>query len=161
MYALALTAELTGVTDLRPLDTPETPFYYMFKVSCTSCREVHPNRIGINRFESNEISGSKGEANFVWKCKNCRRESSATIKSGPTPVVATDPPKAQNIITFELRGCELQDFKSEGEWLATGTESGSKFTEIEIGEDGEWFGYDEKTREEVSVKEVKWEVRRA
>lgn len=22
--------------------------------------------------ETNEVSGSKGEANFVWKCKNCK-----------------------------------------------------------------------------------------
>jgi hypothetical protein len=26
----------------------------------------------VSRFEQNEISGSKGEANFVWKCKNCK-----------------------------------------------------------------------------------------
>jgi len=79
------------VTDLRPDDSEENPFYYMFKVKCTSCHEVHPNRVGINRFvsheiswtchvnailtvdqESNKLSGSKGDANFVWKCKHCR-----------------------------------------------------------------------------------------
>ena len=25
------------------------------------------------------MSGSRGEANFVWRCKNCKRESSASI----------------------------------------------------------------------------------
>jgi hypothetical protein len=60
------------VTDLRPNDTEEAPFFYTFKVQCTSCREIHPNFVTVNRFEMNEQSGSKGEANFVWKCKNCK-----------------------------------------------------------------------------------------
>jgi hypothetical protein len=72
VLALALKAELNGVTDLRPLDTEDAPFYYTFKVQCTSCRETHPNWVSVSRFEQNEISGSKGEANFVWKCKNCK-----------------------------------------------------------------------------------------
>lgn len=85
------TAKSSGrVTDLLPIDTEENPFYYTFKVSCTSCREVHPNWVSVSRFvrlqclymliftllipvqEENEISGSRGEANFVWKCKNCK-----------------------------------------------------------------------------------------
>lgn len=77
------------VTNLRPLDTQDNPFWYMFKVQCTSCREIHGNFVGVNRFvscsqtrccidantwsqETNDISGSRGEANFVWKCKNCK-----------------------------------------------------------------------------------------
>lgn len=72
MLALALSAELTGVTDLRPLDTEDSPFHYTFKVQCTSCRETHPNFVTMTRHEMNEMSGSRGEANFVWKCKNCK-----------------------------------------------------------------------------------------
>jgi hypothetical protein len=72
VLALALKAELNGVTSLRPVDTEDAPFYYTFKVQCTSCRETHPNWVSVSRFEQNEVSGSKGEANFVWKCKNCK-----------------------------------------------------------------------------------------
>lgn len=68
MLALALTADLEGygiltfflvynlpltrqrVTDLHPVDTQDSPFYYLFKVQCTSCRETHPNWISISRF---------------------------------------------------------------------------------------------------------------
>lgn len=60
------------VTSLRPRDTADDPFYYTFKVQCTSCREIHPNYITMSRFETNEVSGSRGEANFVWRCKNCK-----------------------------------------------------------------------------------------
>ena len=49
---------------------------------------------------------------------------------------------------------------SQGEFLATGAESGTKFTGVELTE-GEWFDYDEKAGEEVSITNVKWQVRRA
>ena len=48
----------------------------------------------------------------------------------------------------------------QGEWEATGLESGTKFTGIDLS-DGEWFDYDEKAGEEVSITGVKWEVKRA
>jgi len=48
----------------------------------------------------------------------------------------------------------------QGEWLAEGTESGTKFTAIDL-TDGEWFDYDEKSGEEVSIKDMTWEIRRA
>ena len=44
--------------------------------------------------------------------------------------------------------------------MADGVESGTKFTGIEL-TDGEWFDYDEKAGEEVSIKEIKWEIRRS
>lgn len=38
------------VTSLRPDDSEDNPFWYMFKVQCTSCRETHANHVGVNRF---------------------------------------------------------------------------------------------------------------
>lgn len=160
VLALALKAELNGVTDLRPHDTQDAPFYYTFKVQCTSCRETHPNLVSVSRFEQNEVSGSRGEANFVWKCKNCKREHSANIKAAPATYEQTDPPKTVNILEFDCRGLEFTDFKAEGEFLATGAESGTKFASIDLS-DGEWFDYDEKASEEVSITGVQWEIRRA
>ncbi|KAF4979712.1 hypothetical protein FZEAL_4140 [Fusarium zealandicum] len=160
MLALYLTADLQGVTNLRPDDTQDNPFWYMFKVQCTSCRETHANYVGINRFDTNEMSGSRGEANFVWKCKNCKRESSASIKMAPAPYEQTEPAKPQKIIEFDCRGLEFTEFKAEGDWLAEGVDSGTKFTDIELVE-GEWFEYDEKSNEEVSINDIKWEVRRS
>lgn len=102
-----------SVTDLTPTDTADSPYYYTFRVQCTSCRETHANWVGVNRHVSpspvedtnrqslpderllalskshgrvranrvliescvkgmNEQSGSRGEANFVWRCKNCK-----------------------------------------------------------------------------------------
>ncbi|KAJ9648088.1 hypothetical protein H2201_002372 [Coniosporium apollinis] len=160
MLALTLTAELNGVTDLRPDDTEANPFYYTFRVQCTSCRETHPNWVNISRFESHEQSGSRGEANFVWRCKNCKREHSASVRNPPATYPHSSPPQRRNIIEFDCRGLEFTEFKSEGDWLATGLESNTKFSGIDLSE-GEWFDYDEKAGEEVSIKDLKWEIRRA
>ncbi|KAI1327655.1 DUF866-domain-containing protein [Xylariaceae sp. FL0255] len=160
MYALTLSAELNGVTNLRPKDTVDNPFWYTFTVQCTSCRETHPNAVAVCRFETNELSGSRGEANFVWKCKNCKRESSCSIKAAPKAYEQAEPPTQQMVIDFDCRGLEFTSFSPEGEWLADGAESGTKFEGIDLGE-GEWFDYDEKANDEVSIKELKWDIKRA
>lgn len=63
--------------------------------------------------EMNEMSGSRGEANFVWRCKNCKRESSANIKEAPKSYQQTEPPKPQKILEFDCRGLEFTEFKPE------------------------------------------------
>ncbi|CCU82291.1 DUF866 domain-containing protein/DUF866 domain-containing protein [Blumeria hordei DH14] len=159
MLTLTLTADLTGVTELRPDDTPEVPFWYTFKVQCSSCRDVHSNAVNISRFEANQMSGSRGEANFVWKCKSCKRESSATILAPPIAYQQGSPPQRQKVLEFDCRGLELVEFIPEGDWLATGTESSTHFEGINLSE-GEWYDYDEKSGEEVSIMDLKWEIRR-
>lgn len=89
-----------------------------------------------------------------------QREHSASITAPPHPYPQSDTLKAQNIIEIDCRGLEFTEFKADGEWLAIGTESGTKFEKIDLSE-GEWFDYDEKAGEEVSVKDIKWEIRRA
>ncbi|KAK1836156.1 DUF866 domain protein [Podospora conica] len=160
MFALTLTAELAGVTNLRPDDSEANPFWYTFKVQCTSCRETHPKPVAVSRFENNEMSGSRGEANFVWRCKNCKRESSATIQAAPTAYAQTEPAKPQPILVFDFRGLEFTEFIPEGEWLVDGAETTTKFTGVDLSE-GEWFEYDEKANDEVSIKELKWEINRS
>lgn len=48
----------------------------------------------------------------------------------------------------------------QGEWLADAIDTKTKFTEIEL-TDGEWFDYDDKAGDEVSIKDIVWEIRRA
>lgn len=48
----------------------------------------------------------------------------------------------------------------QGEWQAKGLESTTVFSNIDL-QEGEWFDYDEKAGEEVSIKDVKWDIRRA
>lgn len=78
---------------------------------------------------------------------------------------------------FDCRGLEFVEFKPEvrhglqryshhitdqtkGDWLAEGADSGTKFTSIDL-TDGEWYDYDEKAGEEVSIQNLAWEIRRS
>lgn len=109
-----------------------------------------------------------------------QREHSANILEAPKSYAQQDPPKPMNVITMDCRGLEFVEFKADvrtsnfffslmvepfltliqGEWKATGLESGTQFSGIDL-TDGEWFDYDEKAGEEVSITTVKWEIRRA
>lgn len=100
------------------------------------------------------------------------------MKEAPKSYAQSEPAKTVNIIEFDCRGLEFVEFQADvrstcpstqslgmlirlqGEWQATGIESGTQFTGIDLSE-GEWYDYDEKAGEEVSIKDVKWEIRRA
>lgn len=88
-----------------------------------------------------------------------------------------DKRKGQKVIDMDCRGLEFIEFKpdvsdyrvhfldfplipDQGEWEAKGTESSTLFAGIDLS-DGEWYDYDEKTSEEVSIKETSWDVGRA
>jgi len=162
MLSLVLSAELEGVTDLIPKDTQEEPYFYTFKVQCTSCRETHPNWVSFNRYEQIDIPGSRGEANFVWKCRLCLKTHTASIIGGPNAFELKDDSKSksQKIIELDCRGLEFTDFKPEGEWQAKGAESSTVFSNVDLSEN-EWYDYDEKSGAEVSIKDVTFEVKRA
>ena len=49
---------------------------------------------------------------------------------------------------------------NQGEWTARGLESLTRFAVMDL-QEGEWFDYDEKAGEEVSVTDLKWEILKA
>lgn len=50
-----MTCPTQRVTNLRPDDSEANPYWYTFKVQCTSCRETHANWVGVSRFVSSYI----------------------------------------------------------------------------------------------------------
>lgn len=48
----------------------------------------------------------------------------------------------------------------QGEWEAKGIESSTPFSGIDLSE-GEWYDYDEKAGEEVSIKDITWNIGRS
>ncbi|PGH07040.1 hypothetical protein GX51_02080 [Blastomyces parvus] len=88
-----------------------------------------------------------------------KRTHSASIPNGPVAYEGSKS-KGQKIVEFDCRGMEFTEFKADGEWEAKGEESSTVFSSIDLS-DGEWYDYDEKAGEEVSIKEVSWEIRRA
>ncbi|KAK9897730.1 DUF866-domain-containing protein [Cystobasidium minutum MCA 4210] len=155
---LSFKAALENVTDLEPSSIDYT---FFCKVQCSSCREVHPNVIGITRSEEREISGSRGTANFVFRCDFCKRESSVVFDDpkGKSPVNGvhtlekSEVNQASTLAVFECRGCEFVDFEPRGSWKCKGAESGTVFEDVEF-EDGRWDDYDEKAGVPVSISEI-------
>ncbi|KIY65140.1 DUF866-domain-containing protein [Cylindrobasidium torrendii FP15055 ss-10] len=152
---LWIKAELENVTDLQPATDD---FEYFFKVKCTSCNEVHPKQVSVNRTEEYELASGKAKANFVWRCGMCKREHSASFN----PAEKITPYNAENaqfgpLLKIECRGLEFIDFDPSGIWKVTGVGKGTKFNEVDLNE-GEWTDYDEKAALPVGVSEVesKW-----
>jgi hypothetical protein len=159
-FKLTLSANLEGLTSLKPTDTTETPFEYTFEIQCTSCRETHEKEITINRYEQHEISGSRGEANFVFRCKVCKRESSASIVRTKNDYLIEDEGKPVSILEIESRGLELTKFIPQGNFEAKGADSNTPFNEIDLTE-GEFYDYDDNAGKEVSITEIEWRLVRS
>jgi len=140
------------------------------------CPEVEekPTSYGVARPAR---SGCYGYNHVEWHCwPDLQRESTANIKSAPAAYIQTSQPKPMRIFEIDCRGLEFTDFKADvtlflsrgklrwmiwqGEWMAKGFESTTKFSGVDL-QEGEWFDYDEKAGEEVSIKDIKWEITRA
>merc|ERR1712130_950991 len=128
-------ADLENVTDLEPVDGIET-FAPVFKVLCTSCRQVHPNWVTVDPTEDRPMQGSRGTAHFVWKCAQCKRAASASIettyKRSPLTADQSDSHQWATLGVVECRGCEFVEFDAKQvTWKCQGRESGTKFADFE------------------------------
>ncbi|ODQ66049.1 DUF866 domain protein [Nadsonia fulvescens var. elongata DSM 6958] len=157
MLSLNITAELAGVSELKTIDLPTQPYEYSFKIQCTSCRDIHPNWVSINQFKRQDVPGGKGEANFVFKCRSCKRDSSINLKTTGNSYTEDKSGKPVTMLKLDCRGVEAVEFKAEGEFICKGLESNTEFKGVDL-EEGEWYDYDEKAGDEVSITEVKWEI---
>lgn len=157
---LCLSAELNNLTNLAP-SNPDT-YVYFFKVQCSGCREIHDNWIGVSRGDERPMSGSRGVANFVYKCQLCSKEASATFLApdakAPTAYCPDSDPVT--LCVLDCRGCEFTEFDPRGQWTCKGAETKSVFTEIEF-EEGEWHDYDEAAGVAVSITDIKTTIQRA
>ncbi|OSX67343.1 hypothetical protein POSPLADRAFT_1129178, partial [Postia placenta MAD-698-R-SB12] len=157
---LSIKADLENVSDLVPASES---FEYFFQVKCTSCNEVHPKLVAVNRLEERETSSGKGStAHFVWRCGLCKRESSAKFEPGSTTQSYSADANGQfaPFLTIDCRGLEFVGFDPRGVWKCIGVESGSKFDDVDL-EEGEWVDYDEKATLPVGISNIEAQWSRA
>ncbi|WPK24177.1 hypothetical protein PUMCH_001440 [Australozyma saopauloensis] len=150
---------LEHLNNVQPLDNAESPYEYIFIIECTKCREEHNKPVSINRFEQHEISGSRGEASFVFRCKACKSEHSALILRTAEKITADNNGEWARILEIDARGIDFKRFVPEGRWEGSGLETDTKFDEIDL-EEGEWFDYDEKAKEMAGITEVEFDIAR-
>ncbi|KAJ7071116.1 hypothetical protein C8F01DRAFT_1206709 [Mycena amicta] len=152
---LQIKAELENVTKLEPASLE---FDFFFEVKCTSCNETHPKFVTLNRRETFDLPGSKGgSANFVWRCGNCARSSSAKFEDAyPIRPYIAENEQFGPLLQIECRGLEFVNFDPRGTWKCQGMK-GTLFSEVDLDE-GEWSDYDEKAALPVGVSafESQW-----
>ncbi|SCU77460.1 LAMI_0A01222g1_1 [Lachancea mirantina] len=180
MLFLSATANLSdNIRSFRPLDTVESPSEYTFNLMCTHCREMHDSKVTINQFEKHSMSGSRGEASFVVKCKFCGNESSINLQrteedlynfnhesTGDLVQKTKELRKKQGIkgikedqallLALDCRGCEPTALDVSNLTFVIELTSGKTMECTLDDEDLEWYDYDEDAGEEVSVTEAKF-----
>lgn len=170
--ALQLQADFQNVTHLVPSNGVDAAL--LLGLECTSCREKHPNPVALEPSSIVELQRSRGEANLVVNCPNCRRENSASYvvrKPGSkeetqpgeispwTEIDAEDQNEWHTLCTVEFRGIQPLDptidtvLPDGVTWMCRGTDSNTPFADVQF-EDGEWHDYDEKANDEVGITDV-------
>ncbi|KAG1864295.1 DUF866-domain-containing protein [Suillus subalutaceus] len=146
---LEIKAELENVTDLAPAGDD---FEYSFKVVCNSCHEEHKKFVTMKRSETRNISNSRGSAHLVWRCGNCKKESSASFVAEPSkPYSAESNGQFATLLKMECRGLEFTDF-APGDGHAR-EKTGTSFSDVEL-EDDDWVDYDEKAKVDVRISDI-------
>lgn len=181
---LSIRCTLTNLTDL----TVPSDFLFHFKVKCTSCNEIHSSEVTLSPTDNNEISGSRGSANFVWKCGFCKRESVGSLEPKSLgKYMADDAGNWKSLAVFECRGLEFVEFvptvrsrRSEGlgrrvflanrfilyfiqsGFTAKSTESKTVFDDVDLSDpESGYSDYDEAGKCEVAVMDFESKFDRA
>ncbi|XP_065070012.1 UPF0587 protein v1g245604-like isoform X3 [Rhopilema esculentum] len=155
--ALEIKADMESVTSL----TPEgEDFRWYLKLKCLNCGEESKAFVYLTLIDSVPLKGGRGHASVVSKCKLCSRENSIDIvKDSYKPYNLEDSGKFKKIAQFECRGMEPTDFSPRGGWVANGAESASKF-DVDLTEK-EWYDFDERSSNPVSIVEFQYKFSRA
>nr|KAG5710268.1 hypothetical protein BaRGS_008984 [Batillaria attramentaria] len=146
-------AQLENVTNIK---AEGEDFRWYMKLKCENCGEETPEFIYCTLTDNYPLTGGRGHASLVLKCKLCKRENSIDIlKDSLAAYTDDDAGKFKTIVKFDCRGVSPTEFSPRVGWTAEGLESGTPFT-VNLTEK-EWYDYDEKAGESVSITEVKFQ----
>lgn len=115
---------------------------------------------GILQGPNQQMQDSRGEASFIFRCRFCKRQGTATIKMTGKSYTIEDCGKPVRMADIDIRGLDLVGFKADGKFQCKGIGSTTQFEEVDL-EDGEWYDYDEKAGQEVSITDVQWDFIKA
>eukprot|EP00126_Sphaerothecum_destruens_P007079 Sdes_comp19674_c0_seq1m11537 len=129
-YSLRIQASLENISNLKVCGEE---FQWFLKLMCSNCKEMSPNWMSLSENESSEIHGSRGTTQLLLKCKFCSRESTIDIVPGSIKPYS-DSGNWRDFVHFECRGVEPTEFEPRSGFVATGSESGYPFSDIEFTE---------------------------
>jgi len=120
-------------------------------------------KVYVDGSEEHELPGSRGTAHFAMKWSkdskhmasvNVEKELKGVIQQG---VTSDDQGAYVPLVGFECRGIEPIAWHPENEFVVQGV-SGQTWEDVDLSEK-EWFEYDEKSGESVSVTDLDYEFR--
>ena len=152
-HFLAFKAELDGVMKI----TPTNLHSIVYTVKCTQCGCERGN-IRIEE-EEQDVDGSRGNANFVMKCKDCQRQ--CKISYGRKEILSElkeceeFPSDTWMVIAdFDCRGCSIESATCT-EWeIISESENTYEWNGID-----EFFEYDEDLERPVTVSNMELKVK--
>ena len=111
-----------------------------------------------------EIDGSKGDANFVMRFPDCKKQCTVTFTDvkGVTrdTITAEDSGNFVPIRAFDCRGLEIVNWVPTEGLIVKSTE-GTTLENVNLGDDPDgWFEYCEKQGESVGITELTFEFRK-
>ena len=133
-----------------------------FETQCTRCNEKEENVIYFNLVEKEKIEGSKGEANYIAKCKFCEMKGNIEYCNNSLRQYSKNE-QWQTIAIFECRNIEITRFVPGNQMKAEGTggDGDSFFDDIDLSTEPDWAGYDESADCAVGVYDFKSQVIRS
>lgn len=152
-YQIEWKAELSNVTDLRPLNED---FEWSFKVMCTKCHEVSEKPVTFKSTDQIEIPNSRGVSNFVMKCKWCNSLGTMDIEEKTLQPYLAESVGFQPLVVIEGRGWEPVEWLPLGKFGCSGQNSSTIFGDIPL--DDDWCDYDEKAGESVEIMNLKSQI---
>ena len=132
-------------------------FEWCFMIRCSNCQTVHSKEIYFEETSESSIKNSKGTANFVFKCKECGKESSINVYEKSPRKIDCSQGKGRGVLaTFDCRGCELMKWIICNEGIfARGLETNKVFENVDLSD--VWMDFDEKNKENCMIEEFKHE----
>lgn len=147
-FTLIARAKLDGVASLAADET----FKLRVQLQCTRCLEAAPKVSVFGFDDKEEVPGSRGEANLVQSCKNCKETMTVVIVSKPSELklTAQDAADGAPIAVLECRQCEPLAWQPGDGWTATGP-SGQAWGPLDFNKEPEFTEYDETAEAAVEV----------
>ncbi|SCU92790.1 LAFA_0F12882g1_1 [Lachancea sp. 'fantastica'] len=181
MLYLVVSATLSdNVSQFSVHDTDSEAADYALEIVCTNCREKHDSLVYVNCLEKHEINGGKGETSLVMKCKFCGNQCTVNLERTEEKLFNLDVEengeavekvqrqrKKKSIkkveasklvqLALDCRGCEVTGVDFSNLTFDVKLTSGTEMQAVFEGEN-EWYDYDDKSAEEVSVVDLCFEV---
>ena len=93
---------------------------WYFRTQCTKCKEESPDPIYFNLVQKMAVEGSRGEANYIAKCKFCDQRGYIEYCKNTLKEYTDNSENFQKVATFECRNIEIAKFLGSANFKARG-----------------------------------------